>query len=137
MTRSPVLRIALAAVLTFVAARGALHLATYSLPLSNDDAVPVIQARLLLQGELVTTLINQPYNGTLDTWLLAPLVALLPAHTAFRIYELLAAAALVALAAWLAHRTAGLAAAWAAALATAFGTPYMGMMTAIGRCRTS
>src|SRR5687767_14091737 len=79
MTRSPVLRIALAAVLAFVAARGALHLATYSLPLSNDDAVPVIQARLLLQGELVTTLINQPYNGTLDTWLLAPLVALLPA----------------------------------------------------------
>src|SRR5262245_31577300 len=131
-SRTRVLRLALAAAVVFAAARGALHLATFALPISTDDAVPVIQARLLLRGEIVTTLINQPYNGTLDTYLMAPLVAALPDHAAFRLYQLLAAAALVVLAALLAARACGPSAAWAAALAAAFGTPYMGMMAAIG-----
>ena len=47
-------------------ARGPLHRATFALPVSNDDAIPLLMARHLLRGELATTLWNQPYNGALD-----------------------------------------------------------------------
>lgn len=121
-----------ACLLVFAAARGALHVATFHLPLSTDDAVPMIQARMLRDGQPVTTLINQPYNGTLDTYLIAPLTFLFSSHAAFRVYQLLAAAALVLCIAVLARRAAGERAAWVAALAAALGTPYMAMNTAIG-----
>ena len=52
--------------------RGPLHRATFGLPVSNDDAIPLLMARHLLRGELATTLWNQPYNGALDAYLLAP-----------------------------------------------------------------
>ena len=45
---------------------------TYGQPVSNDDAIPLLMARHVLRGELSTILWNQPYNGTLDTYLLAP-----------------------------------------------------------------
>jgi hypothetical protein len=125
-------RLALGCLLVFAAARGALHLATFHLPLSTDDAVPMIQVRMLWHGQPVTTLINQPYNGTLDTYLLAPLTLVFTSHAAFRVYQLLAAAALISVIAVLARRAAGPAAGWAAALAAALGTPYMAMNTAIG-----
>src|SRR5262249_6757762 len=72
--------------------RGPLHLATFAAPVSNDDAIPLLMARHVLRGELSTTLWNQPYNGALDTYLLAPGLLLASAHTAFRLYELLCAA---------------------------------------------
>jgi hypothetical protein len=116
----------------FAASRLALHVATFKLPLSNDDAIPMIQSELLLRGEATSTLINQPYNGTLDSWLLAPALLLLPVHAAFRFYEILCAAALVGACGWLGRRAAGWDAAWAAALLAAVGTPYMALMTAVG-----
>src|SRR5688572_18724262 len=77
-----------AAAATFVASRGALHLATWRLPLSNDDAIPMLQAGLLLRGQPTTTLINQPYNGTLDSWLMAPALLVAEPQVVFRLYEL-------------------------------------------------
>src|SRR5262245_46048706 len=128
----PFVRRALVLALTFVAARGALHLATFALPLSNDDAIPMIQAGLLLRGEATTTLINQPYNGTLDSWLMAPLLWMGGSHLVFRLYALVCAAALVLVCAGLAGKAGGPAASWAAGLMAAFGTPYMGLMAAVG-----
>jgi hypothetical protein len=118
--------------LVWVAARGTLHVVTHALPLANDDAIPMIQAHLLLKAEPTTTLINQPYNGTLDSWLIAPLLALFGAHLAFRLYELLCGIALVAVCAGLAGKAGGERAARPAALLAAFGTPYMVLMTAVG-----
>jgi hypothetical protein len=120
--------------LVFVAARAPLHLSTFHLPLSVDDAIPMIQVHMLKSGQPVTTLINQPYNGTLDTYLLAPLTLVLSSHDAFRLYELLCAIAFVALIGALSRRLwpERPDAAWAAALLAAFGTPYMTMLTAIG-----
>ena len=69
-------------------ARGALHRATYPLPVSNDDAILLLMARQVLHGELATTLWNQPYNGALDAYLLAPFVALVSYHAAYRLYQL-------------------------------------------------
>lgn len=132
LARATTARLALACLLLFAAARGALHVATFHLPLSTDDAVPMIQVRMLWHGQPVTTLINQPYNGTLDTYLIAPLTLLFASHAAFRVYQLLAAMALIGVVAVLARRAGGAAAAWAAALAAALGTPYMAMNTAIG-----
>ena len=37
--------------LLFLAARAPLHLATWALPVSNDDAIPLLMARHVLQGE--------------------------------------------------------------------------------------
>lgn len=125
-------RLAVLLVITFAAARGALHAVTFRLPLSNDDAIPMIQARRLLGGEAATTLINQPYNGTLDSWLMAPALLLLSPHAVFRFYELVCAAALIGACAWLAGRAGGGVAACAAALLAAYGTPYMGLMAALG-----
>ena len=88
--------------------------------------------RHVLKGELATTLWNQPYNGALDAYLLAPLLALLPHHAAYRLYQLACAALLVLLAGRLAHRVGGRAAGWAAAFLAACGTPYMALMTATG-----
>ena len=68
-------------------ARGPLHRATCALPVSNDDAIPLLMARHLLEGEWSTTLWNQPYNGALDAYLLAPGLALGPGHGVFRAYE--------------------------------------------------
>src|SRR5262249_17570253 len=56
--------------LLFLAARAPLHRVTWSLPVSNDDAIPLLMARHVLRGEPATILWNQPYNGTLDTYLL-------------------------------------------------------------------
>jgi hypothetical protein len=124
---------ALALVAAFLAARGPLHWATFHLPVSNDDAVLLLMGRHVLRGELATTLWNQPYNGALDAFLLAPLLAVLPdPHTAYRLYELVCAALLVALVGLLARRLGGAAAGWAGALLAAWGTPYMALMTTTG-----
>jgi hypothetical protein len=127
-------RLVLAAtlLLLLLAARAPLHRATFALPVSNDDAVPLLMARHILQGEPATILWNQPYNGTVDTYLLAPLVLLLDSHTGFRLYEALCGLALIALAMALAGLVAGETAAWAAGLLAAAGTPYMALMAATG-----
>jgi len=119
-------------VATALLARGALHRATFALPVSNDDAILLLMGRHLLRGELATTLWNQPYNGALDAYLLAPLLALLPHHGAYRLYQLACAAALVLLVFLLARHLGGRAAGWAGALLAACGTPYMALMTATG-----
>jgi hypothetical protein len=122
----------LALVAAFVAARGPLHRATFDLPVSNDDAIPLLMARHVLGGELATTLWNQPYNGALDAYLLAPLAAVLPHHAAYRVYQLLGAALLVVLVFLLSRRLGGPTAGWAGAALAAWGTPYMALMTATG-----
>ena len=122
----------LALVAVFAAARGPLHRATFHLPVSNDDAILLLMGRHVLRGELATTLWNQPYNGALDAYLLAPLLAALPHHPAYRLYELLCAGLLVVLAGLLARRLGGPPAGWAGALLAAWGTPYMALMTATG-----
>jgi hypothetical protein len=113
-------------------ARVSLHFATHSLPVSNDDAIPLLMARHILKGEHATILWNQPYNGTLDAYLLAGLLTLASAHTAFRVYEAVCGLALVLLAGLLARRAAGEAAGWAAAVLAAIGSPYMALMAATG-----
>jgi len=124
------------AVLALVAAaavsRGALHAATFALPVSNDDAILLLMGRHVLRGELSTTLWNQPYNGALDAYLLAPLLAVLPHHGAYRLYQAVCAALLAALAYLLGRRLGGPAAGFAAALLAAWGTPYMALMAATG-----
>jgi hypothetical protein len=122
----------LALVAAFVAVRGPLHRATFHLPVSNDDAILLLMGRHLLRGELATTLWNQPYNGALDAYLLAPLLAVLPDHAAYRSYQILGAALLVILVGLLARRLGGPEAGWAGALLAACGTPYMALMTATG-----
>jgi hypothetical protein len=96
-------------------------------------------ARHVVKGELATTLWNQPYNGALDAYLLAPGLALAGHHLVFRAYEFLCAVLLVLLVFQLARRTAlaaggssAGAAAWTGALFAAWGTPYMALMTATG-----
>jgi hypothetical protein len=123
---------ALALVAAAAAARGPLSRATFSLPVSNDDAILLLMGRHVLKGELATTLWNQPYNGALDAYLLAPLLAVLPHHLAYRLYGLVGAAFLAALVGLLARRLGGAAAGWAGALLAAWGTPYMALMTATG-----
>jgi hypothetical protein len=115
-----------------VIARGALLWTTFHLPVSNDDAILLLMGQALLRGELATTLWNQPYNGALDAYLLAPLLALFPHHAAYRLYQLVCAALLVLLVSRLARRLGGPAAGWAGALLAAWGTPYMALMTATG-----
>jgi hypothetical protein len=116
-----------------LAARGPLHRATFHLPVSNDDAVLLLMGRHVLRGELATTLWNQPYNGALDAYLLAPLLAVIPdPHTAYRLYQALCAALLVGLVGLLGRRLGGVRAGWAGALLAAVGTPYMALMTATG-----
>ena len=122
----------LALVAAFAAARGPLHRATLDLPVSNDDAILLLMGRHVLGGELATTLWNQPYNGALDAYLLAPLLIGLPYQAAYRLYQILGAALLVVLVFLLARRLGGSAAGWAGALLAAWGTPYMALMTATG-----
>jgi len=131
----------LAVLAVAVLARGALHVATYRLPVSNDDAILLLMGRALLHGEFATTLWNQPYNGALDAYLLAPLVAVLPHHAAYRLYQVLGAAFLCLLVCFLARRLASAApggagasaaAGWAGAALAAFGAPYMALMAATG-----
>ena len=122
----------LALALAFVLVRGPLHRATFGLPVSNDDAILLLMGRHVLKGELATVLWNQPYNGALDAYLLAPLVAFLSHHAAYRLYQLVCATLLVLLAGLLARRLGGRVAGWAAALLAAWGTPYMALMTATG-----
>jgi hypothetical protein len=131
MTRPSVRWLAFLA-LAFLAGRGLLHVATFALPLSNDDAIPMIQAGLLCRGEMTTTLINQPYNGTLDSWLMAPALWVAGPHAVFRFYELMCAVALVGVCGWLAGKAGGPATGAAAALMAAFGSPYMALMAAVG-----
>jgi hypothetical protein len=116
----------------FAVARGPLHTVTFGQPVSNDDAILLLMARHVLKGELATTLWNQPYNGALDAYLLAPGLALGPHHLVYRLYELLCAVLLVLLAGLLARSLGGPRAGWAAALLAAVGTPYMSLMTATG-----
>ena len=129
---SPTARRILVVLAAAVLARGALHWATFHLPVSNDDAILLLMGQAVLRGELATTLWNQPYNGALDAYLLAPLLALLPHHAAYRLYQLLAAALLVLLVSRLARRLGGPTAGWAGAFLAAWGTPYMALMTATG-----
>jgi hypothetical protein len=112
--------------------RGPLHAITFRLPVSNDDAILLLMARHVLKGELATTLWNQPYNGALDAYLLAPGLALAPHHFVYRMYELLCALLLVLLCGLMARRLGGPLAGWAGATLAAVGTPYMGLMTATG-----
>ncbi len=131
---SAVRRLAAGALLVAAAvlARGPLHAATYALPVSNDDAILLLMGRHVLHGELATTLWNQPYNGALDAYLLAPLLAVLPHHEAYRLYQLACAGLLVLLVFLLARRLGGPAAGVAGALLAAWGTPYMALMAATG-----
>jgi hypothetical protein len=115
-----------------LAARLPLHLVTWSLPVSNDDAIPLLMARHVLGGELSTILWNQPYNGTLDTYLLAPGLIVAGAHAVFRVYEAVGGVLLVAAIAVLAGRRGGGTAAVAAGALAAVGTPYMALMAATG-----
>ncbi|MFN8093265.1 MAG: hypothetical protein U0599_13785 [Vicinamibacteria bacterium] len=123
---------ALALVAAALVCRGPLHAATFALPVSNDDAILLLMGRRVLAGELSTTLWNQPYNGALDAYLLAPLLAVLPHHAAYRLYQAACAALLVLLAGLLGRRLGGPAAGFAAALLAACGTPYMALMGATG-----
>jgi hypothetical protein len=120
------------ALAALTAARAPLHRATFALPVSNDDAIPLLMARHVLRGELSTILWNQPYNGTLDTYLLAPLVGLLGSHAAFRLYEAACGLLLVLAAGLLGRALAGETAGWAAAILAAVGTPYQALMAATG-----
>ncbi|HEY8231770.1 MAG TPA: hypothetical protein VIJ10_03815 [Vicinamibacteria bacterium] len=129
---SPTARLVLVVVIVAALARGALHVVSFGLPVSNDDAILLLMARALLHGELATTLWNQPYNGALDAYLLAPLLAVLPHHAAYRLYQALGAVLLVLLVFRLARRLGGSAAGWAGAVAAAFGAPYMALMAATG-----
>ncbi len=122
----------LALLAAFLLVRGPLHLATFALPVSNDDAILLLMGRHILRGELATTLWNQPYNGALDAYLLAPLLAVFGHHAAYRLYQLLCAGLLALLAGLLARRLDGSRAGWIAALLAACGTPYMALMTATG-----
>jgi hypothetical protein len=121
-----------ALVAAFVLVRGPLHRVTFALPVSNDDAILLLMGRHVLSGELATILWNQPYNGALDAYLLAPFLALLSHHAAYRLYQLIGAVLLVALAGLIARRLGGRNAGWAAALLAAWGTPYMALMAATG-----
>ena len=114
------------------AARGPLHAATRALPVSNDDAIPLLMARHILRGELATILWNQPYNGALDAYLLAPGLLVAPPHAVFRLYEAACGLLLVGAVALLAREVRGGSAAMAAALLAAVGTPYMALMAATG-----
>ncbi len=129
---SPATRRLLVVLAAAALVRGALHATTFALPVSNDDAILLLMGQAVLRGELATTLWNQPYNGALDAYLLAPLLSLLPHHAAYRLYQLLAAALLALLVFRLARRLGGPSAGWAAALLAAWGTPYMALMTATG-----
>ncbi|PYQ37734.1 MAG: hypothetical protein DMF77_26125, partial [Acidobacteria bacterium] len=118
--------------LLLLAARLPLHVVTWALPVSNDDAIPLLMARHVLRGELSTILWNQPYNGTLDTYLLAPGLSLAGHHAVFRTYEAVCGILLVVAAAACAGRLQGRTAAWAAAALAAVGMPYMALMAATG-----
>jgi hypothetical protein len=122
----------LACLVALAGARVPLHLATDGLPVSNDDAIPLLMARHVLRGELATTLWNQPYNGALDAYLLAPALLVASPQRAFRVYEALCGLLLVAAVALLARRCFGPRATIAAALLAAVGTPYMALMAATG-----
>lgn len=119
-------------VLALAAARGPLHAATWALPVSNDDAIPLLMARHILHGELATVLWNQPYNGVLDAYLLAPGLVVASPHALFRAYEGACGLLLLLSAALLARAAAGRSAAVAAALLAAVGSPYMALMAATG-----
>src|SRR5687767_8965074 len=121
-----------AVVLLGLVARLPLHRATFHLPVSNDDAIPLLMAGRVLKGEFSTILWNQPYNGTLDTYLLAPLLAIASPHTAFRLYEMACGLLLILLVGLLGRRAGGDTALAAAALLAAVGTPYMALMAATG-----
>jgi len=128
--RRTLLGLGVAAVLVLV--RGPLHVITHALPVSNDDAIPLLIARHILRGELATILWNQPYNGTLDAYLLAPGLLFASAHAVFRAYEAVCGVMLVVAAGWLARRVGGETAGWSAAFLAAVGTPYMALMAATG-----
>jgi hypothetical protein len=120
------------ALLLLAAARVPLHDATLHLPVSNDDAIPLLMARGILGGELATILWNQPYNGALDAYLLAPWLAVGSPHTVFRLYEIACGLALVLMTGLLARAAAGERAGWIAIALAAAGTPYMALMAATG-----
>jgi hypothetical protein len=124
--------LALGAIALALAGRVPLLAVTHHLPVSNDDAIPLLMARHVLRGELSTILWNQPYNGALDAYLLAPGLLLASPHAVFRAYEAVCALLLILAVALAARAVSGAAAgSWAAVLA-AVGTPYMALMAATG-----
>jgi hypothetical protein len=124
--------LALVAIALALATRLPLLALTHHLPVSNDDAIPLLMAQRILRGELSTILWNQPYNGALDAYLLAPGLVLGSPHAVFRAYEALCAVLLVGAVAVVARLLAGPPAAACAALLAAAGTPYMALMAATG-----
>lgn len=122
--------------LAFLAARGPLLRATWGLPLSNDDALALLMARHILRGELVTTFWNAPYNGALDSYLLAGGLVVASPHALFRTYQAASGAALVILVGLLARSLGGGLAGWAAALLAAVGSPYVALVAATGSTPT-
>src|SRR5262245_59969191 len=116
----------------FLLVRVPLHRVTYALPVSNDDAVLLLMGRHILRGELATILWNQPYNGALDAYLLAPLLALFPHHLAFRLYELGCGGLLVLLVFLLARKVGGPEAGFAGALLAVSGPSCLSLMSATG-----
>jgi hypothetical protein len=120
------------AVIAALATRLPLLAATHHLPVSNDDAIPLLMARHVLRGELATILWNQPYNGALDAYLLAPGLVVASPHAVFRAYEALCALFLVGAVGLFARELGGSGAGFAAAALAALGTPYMGLMAATG-----
>ena len=124
--------LALVAIALALLTRLALLAATHHLPVSNDDAIPLLMAQRILRGELSTILWNQPYNGALDAYLLAPGLLLGSPHAVFRAYEALCAVLLVGAVAVVARLLGGPPAAACAALLAAVGTPYMALMAATG-----
>jgi hypothetical protein len=121
-----------AAVLLALASRAPLLRLTHHLPVSNDDAIPLLMARHLLRGEAATILWNQPYNGALDAYLLAPGLLFASPHEVFRAYEAACALLLVAAVALAARGIGGPRAGVVAAVLAAVGTPYMALMAATG-----
>ena len=126
----------LALVAAFAAARGPLHRATLALPVSNDDAILLLMGRHVLEGELATTLWNQPYNGPSTPTCWHPSSPCCPHQAAYRLYQLLGAAlSSCSSSCWPAGWAARSRGGWGRF--SRRGTPYMALMTATGRRPTS
>ncbi len=115
-----------------VVTRTPLFWVTHSLPLSNDDALCVLTAQQVLEGEESSTPWNQDYNGTLDSYLLAPWLWVFPPLVLFGAYLAVGGLVVVWVIGCRGGRLAGATAGWWAALLAACGTPYMALMGATG-----
>jgi len=113
--------------------RGPLHFLSFSLPLSNDDAIPLLMARHVLRGEFTTTWWAQPYNGTLDSYLLAGGLLFGPPKIVFRCYQTVCGLLVVLVVFVLAARLRGETAGWAAAFLASVASPYVALTGCLGR----